>query len=82
MWCWWKERHKYSPGWSPYRGKDGYRGWPRRGRVRSYDRRMPEEHNRRLTDHISDLLFAPTGAKLGQTLRKKNVWKSLLPGTL
>lgn len=28
--------------------------------ARSYDMRMPEEINRRLTDHISSLLFAPT----------------------
>lgn len=41
--------------------------------LRSYDWRMPEEHNRRMVDHASKYLFAPTlGAK--ENLERENVW--------
>ncbi len=41
--------------------------------LRSYDLRMPEEHNRRITDHISSVLFAPT-EESEANLRRENVW--------
>ncbi len=41
--------------------------------LRSYDLRMPEEHNRRLTDHVSELLFAPT-QRAKANLEKESVW--------
>lgn len=40
--------------------------------LRSYDWRMPEEYNRRMTDHISDILFAPT-AESEMILSKEQV---------
>jgi UDP-N-acetylglucosamine 2-epimerase (non-hydrolysing) len=40
--------------------------------LRSEDWRMPEEHNRVMTDHISELLFAPTEAA-ARNLRRENV---------
>jgi len=41
--------------------------------LRSYDVRMPEEHNRRMVDHASTYLFAPT-SQAKQNLLKENVW--------
>jgi UDP-N-acetylglucosamine 2-epimerase (non-hydrolysing) len=41
--------------------------------LRSYDLRMPEELNRRLADHLSDLLFAPTEESV-RILKVEKVW--------
>jgi UDP-N-acetylglucosamine 2-epimerase (non-hydrolysing) len=41
--------------------------------LRSYDLRMPEELNRRLTDHASNYLFAPTDDSV-KILKSEGVW--------
>jgi UDP-N-acetylglucosamine 2-epimerase (non-hydrolysing) len=41
--------------------------------LRSFDLRMQEEHNRRLTDHLSTFLFAPT-ERAKANLKKESVW--------
>lgn len=38
--------------------------------LRSYDRAMPEEHNRVLIDHLSDLLAAPTATAVANLARE------------
>ncbi len=43
--------------------------------LRSFDLRMPEEHNRRLTDHLSTWLYAPT-----ETSRRNLEWESVWGG--
>lgn len=44
--------------------------------LRSFDLRMPEEHNRRLVDHISKYLFAPTETAK-RNLEKEAVWGNI-----
>jgi len=41
--------------------------------LRSFDLRMPEEYNRRLVDHMSRYLFAPTN-EARKNLENENVW--------
>lgn len=41
--------------------------------LRSFDLRMQEEHNRRVVDHISNYLFAPTDNSR-DNLKRENVW--------
>lgn len=44
--------------------------------LRSYDKAMPEEINRLLTDHVSELLFCPTENAV-KNLRKEGIKKGL-----
>ena len=43
--------------------------------LRSYNRDMPEEINRVLTDHLSNILFAPTNSAI-QNLRKEGIHRN------
>jgi UDP-N-acetylglucosamine 2-epimerase (non-hydrolysing) len=44
--------------------------------LRSFDLRMPEEHNRRIVDHLSTLLFAPT-QRSRLNLEHEKVWGAI-----
>ncbi|MGI5215778.1 non-hydrolyzing UDP-N-acetylglucosamine 2-epimerase [Plantactinospora sp. CA-290183] len=48
--------------------------------LRSFNRRMPEEHNRVLTDHAADLLLAPTGEALRHLATEGLASRSVLSG--
>lgn len=48
--------------------------------LRSFNRRMPEEHNRVLTDHASDLLLAPTAGAMSHLRDEGLTERSVLVG--
>ncbi|WP_228386486.1 non-hydrolyzing UDP-N-acetylglucosamine 2-epimerase [Ornithinicoccus halotolerans] len=48
--------------------------------LRSYNRRMPEEHNRVMTDHAADLLLAPTEVAMAHLATEGLAERSVLVG--
>lgn len=48
--------------------------------LRSFNRRMPEEHNRVLTDHAADLLLAPSEVAMGHLATEGLAARSVMAG--
>jgi UDP-N-acetylglucosamine 2-epimerase (non-hydrolysing) len=48
--------------------------------LRSFNRAMPEEHNRVLTDHVADLLLAPTEVAVGHLAAEGLARRTVLVG--
>ena len=48
--------------------------------LRSFNRRMPEEHNRVMTDHAADILLAPTQRAVGHLTREGLADRTVLVG--
>lgn len=48
--------------------------------LRSFNRRMPEEHNRVATDHLADLMLAPTEVAMGHLESEGLTSRSVLVG--
>jgi len=48
--------------------------------LRAFNRRLPEEHNRVLTDHAADLLLAPTDVAMGHLASEGLAERSVLVG--
>lgn len=48
--------------------------------LRSFNRRMPEEHNRVMTDHAADLLLAPTQVAVNHLAREGLAARAVLVG--
>jgi UDP-N-acetylglucosamine 2-epimerase (non-hydrolysing) len=48
--------------------------------LRSFNRRMPEEHNRVMTDHAADLLLAPTQVAVGHLADEGLAQRTVLVG--